>query len=214
MRRRVRQGFEPPPYIASLFASINDGARAAQTGGLTMLAVAVYLMATVISTTDEARAGIKTGKIAALTSVFSEMAAHLWKYNPLDLAACPSVGCSCRYTRLDQQVFLAEKPEGEVLYKLRTGEGDSCEVRVEEISQSCVRILDSRSCKRHRADRSSVLTMQHDWPHTRWRDRGDPPPRHTTRPDLWTASPTLCNDLGGSTIGPVTCQLRARAQLG
>jgi hypothetical protein len=53
MRRRVRAGFEPPAYIASLIASINDGARAAQTGGLFMLAVAVYLMATVISTTDE-----------------------------------------------------------------------------------------------------------------------------------------------------------------
>lgn len=46
-------GFQPPAYIASLIASINDGARAAQTGGLFMLAIAVYLMATVISTTDE-----------------------------------------------------------------------------------------------------------------------------------------------------------------
>jgi len=53
MRRRVRRGFEPPAYIASLIGSINDGAKAAQTGGLTMLAVAVYLVATVISTTDE-----------------------------------------------------------------------------------------------------------------------------------------------------------------
>jgi hypothetical protein len=46
-------GFEPPAYISSLIASINDGARAAQTGGLFMLAIAVYLMATVISTSDE-----------------------------------------------------------------------------------------------------------------------------------------------------------------
>lgn len=53
MRRRVRGGFEPPAYIESLIQSINDGAKAAQTGALTMLAVAVYLMATVISTTDE-----------------------------------------------------------------------------------------------------------------------------------------------------------------
>src|SRR5512143_1367159 len=53
MRRRVRAGFEPPAYIASLITSINDGAKAAQTGGLFMLAAAVYLMATVIATTDE-----------------------------------------------------------------------------------------------------------------------------------------------------------------
>lgn len=46
-------GFEPPAYISGLIASINDGAKAAQTGGLFMLAVAVYLIATVISTTDE-----------------------------------------------------------------------------------------------------------------------------------------------------------------
>lgn len=46
-------GFEPPAYISSLIASINDGARAAQTGGLFMLAIAVYLMATMISTSDE-----------------------------------------------------------------------------------------------------------------------------------------------------------------
>jgi hypothetical protein len=51
MRRRVQAGFEPPAYIASLITSINDGAKAAQTGGLFMLAVAVYL--TVIATTDE-----------------------------------------------------------------------------------------------------------------------------------------------------------------
>ncbi|MBK8174615.1 MAG: pentapeptide repeat-containing protein [Rhodospirillales bacterium] len=53
MRPRVRAGFEPPAYIASLIASINDGAKAAQTGGLFVLAIAVYLTATVIATSDE-----------------------------------------------------------------------------------------------------------------------------------------------------------------
>lgn len=50
---QAHTGFQPPAYIAGLIASINDGARAAQTGGLFMLAIAVYLTATVISTTDE-----------------------------------------------------------------------------------------------------------------------------------------------------------------
>jgi hypothetical protein len=45
--------FEPPKYISSLIASINDGAKAAQTGALAFAVVGFYLIATAVSTTDE-----------------------------------------------------------------------------------------------------------------------------------------------------------------
>jgi hypothetical protein len=45
--------FEPPKYIASLIAAINDGAKTAQTGALAFTAVGLYLLATALSTTDE-----------------------------------------------------------------------------------------------------------------------------------------------------------------
>jgi uncharacterized protein YjbI with pentapeptide repeats len=45
--------FEPPKYIASLIAAINDGAKAAQTGALAFSAIGLYLIATAFSTTDE-----------------------------------------------------------------------------------------------------------------------------------------------------------------
>ncbi len=45
--------FEPPKYIASLIAAINEGAKAAQGGVLLYLLVALYLLATVFSTSDE-----------------------------------------------------------------------------------------------------------------------------------------------------------------
>ena len=45
--------FEPPKYLASLIASINDGAKSAQTGALAFTLVGLYLLATAFSTTDE-----------------------------------------------------------------------------------------------------------------------------------------------------------------
>jgi hypothetical protein len=49
----VSADFEPPKYIASLIAEVNEAARAAQTSALFLLALGLYLVATVISTTDE-----------------------------------------------------------------------------------------------------------------------------------------------------------------
>jgi uncharacterized protein YjbI with pentapeptide repeats len=46
-------GFEPPKYLASLIAAINDGAKAAQSGGLLFLLIGVYLLATAFSASDE-----------------------------------------------------------------------------------------------------------------------------------------------------------------
>jgi hypothetical protein len=46
-------GFEVPPYLTSLIASINDGAKAAQAGALVLLLVGLYLGATAFSATDE-----------------------------------------------------------------------------------------------------------------------------------------------------------------
>jgi hypothetical protein len=45
--------FEPPKYIASLIAAVNDGAKTAQTGALAFSAVGLYLLAVALSTTDE-----------------------------------------------------------------------------------------------------------------------------------------------------------------
>jgi hypothetical protein len=47
------EGFEPPKYISSLIASVNDGAKAAQAGALAFSALGLFLIATAISTTDE-----------------------------------------------------------------------------------------------------------------------------------------------------------------
>ncbi len=46
-------GFVPPKYLESLIATINDGAKAAQTGAFLLLFAGLYLAATVISTSDE-----------------------------------------------------------------------------------------------------------------------------------------------------------------
>jgi uncharacterized protein YjbI with pentapeptide repeats len=46
-------GFEPPKYIASLIAAVNDGAKAAQGGALLFALVGVYLLATAFSASDE-----------------------------------------------------------------------------------------------------------------------------------------------------------------
>jgi uncharacterized protein YjbI with pentapeptide repeats len=45
--------FKPPEYLASLIASINDGAKAAQKGALAMAVLGIYLLAVAFSTTDE-----------------------------------------------------------------------------------------------------------------------------------------------------------------
>jgi uncharacterized protein YjbI with pentapeptide repeats len=45
--------FEPSNYLTSLIASINDGAKSAQTGALAFTLVGLYLLATAFSTTDE-----------------------------------------------------------------------------------------------------------------------------------------------------------------
>jgi hypothetical protein len=44
---------EPPKYLASLIAAINDGAKAAQAGALLFALVGVYLVATAFSASDE-----------------------------------------------------------------------------------------------------------------------------------------------------------------
>jgi hypothetical protein len=48
-----KDDFEPPKYITSLIAAVNDGAKTAQTGALALLVLGIYLMAVAISTTDE-----------------------------------------------------------------------------------------------------------------------------------------------------------------
>jgi uncharacterized protein YjbI with pentapeptide repeats len=45
--------FEPPKYLASLIAAINDGAKAAQGGALAFLLVGIYLLASAFSSSDE-----------------------------------------------------------------------------------------------------------------------------------------------------------------
>lgn len=45
--------FEPPKYLASLIAAVNDGAKAAQGGAFLFLLVGLYLLATAFSATDE-----------------------------------------------------------------------------------------------------------------------------------------------------------------
>jgi uncharacterized protein YjbI with pentapeptide repeats len=45
--------FEPPKYLASLIAAVNDGAKAAQASALLFLVVGVYLVATAFSASDE-----------------------------------------------------------------------------------------------------------------------------------------------------------------
>lgn len=47
------EGFTPPPYISSLIAAINEGAKAAQAGALLVMLVGLYLLATAFSASDE-----------------------------------------------------------------------------------------------------------------------------------------------------------------
>jgi hypothetical protein len=51
--REAAPGFEPPKYLASLIAAINDGAKSAQAGVLAFTLIGLYLLATALSTTDE-----------------------------------------------------------------------------------------------------------------------------------------------------------------
>jgi hypothetical protein len=52
-RSKTTEAFEPPKYITSLIAAVNDGAKSAQTGALAFTLVGLYLLATAFSTTDE-----------------------------------------------------------------------------------------------------------------------------------------------------------------
>jgi uncharacterized protein YjbI with pentapeptide repeats len=45
--------FEPPKYITSLIAAVNDGAKSAQLGALAFTAIGLFLLATAFSATDE-----------------------------------------------------------------------------------------------------------------------------------------------------------------
>jgi hypothetical protein len=45
--------FEPPKYLSSLTATINDGSKSVQAGTLAFSVVGLYLVATAFSATDE-----------------------------------------------------------------------------------------------------------------------------------------------------------------
>jgi hypothetical protein len=47
------EAFEPPKYLASLIAAVNDGAKSAQAGAFLFLLVGLYLLATAFSASDE-----------------------------------------------------------------------------------------------------------------------------------------------------------------
>lgn len=47
------EAFEPPKYITSLIAAVNDGAKSAQLGALAFTAIGLFLLATALSATDE-----------------------------------------------------------------------------------------------------------------------------------------------------------------
>ena len=47
------EGFEPPKYITSLIAAVNDGAKSAQLGALAFTVIGLFLVAAATSATDE-----------------------------------------------------------------------------------------------------------------------------------------------------------------
>ncbi len=49
----TNRGFEPPSYLNTLIAALNDGAKAAQGGALLFLLVGLYLLATAFTVSDE-----------------------------------------------------------------------------------------------------------------------------------------------------------------
>jgi hypothetical protein len=59
------EGFEPPKYLASLIAAVNDGAKAAQASALSML-IGVYLLATAFSASDE---DLLRGRTVAISQI-------------------------------------------------------------------------------------------------------------------------------------------------
>jgi hypothetical protein len=59
VQARGTDGFEPPKYLASLIAAVNDGAKAAQAGALLFALVGIYLAATAFSASDEDLLGQK-----------------------------------------------------------------------------------------------------------------------------------------------------------
>ena len=52
-RPKTTEAFEPPKYLTSLIAAVNDGAKAAQGGAFLFLLVGLYLLATAFSASDE-----------------------------------------------------------------------------------------------------------------------------------------------------------------
>jgi hypothetical protein len=52
-RWKMMEVFEPPKYITSLIAAVNDGAKSAQLGALAFTAIGLFLLATAFSATDE-----------------------------------------------------------------------------------------------------------------------------------------------------------------
>src|SRR6516162_3903461 len=52
-RTSTKNDFAPPPYLNSLIAAVNDGAKAAQAGALLFLLVGLYLLATAFAVSDE-----------------------------------------------------------------------------------------------------------------------------------------------------------------
>ena len=52
-RGETMDTFEPPKYLSSLIATINDGAKAAQTAAFALLVLGLYLLGTMLSASDE-----------------------------------------------------------------------------------------------------------------------------------------------------------------
>src|SRR5215469_11201658 len=63
---KVSQEFEPPRYLASLIAAINDGAKAAQSGALAFALVGIYLLGTAFSASDE---DLLRGRTVAISQI-------------------------------------------------------------------------------------------------------------------------------------------------
>jgi uncharacterized protein YjbI with pentapeptide repeats len=64
--------FEPPKYLASLIAAVNDGAKSAQGGAVLFLAVGLYLLATAFSASDE---DLLLGKTVTISQIGASLPA-------------------------------------------------------------------------------------------------------------------------------------------
>ena len=51
--------FEPPKYITSLIAAINDGAKAAQAGAFLFLLVGLYLLPRILASEEICLLGVR-----------------------------------------------------------------------------------------------------------------------------------------------------------